>query len=200
MFSGIVRHLGTIKQIKKSELGIEIAIQSSLFSDTGIKIGDSICTNGVCLTISEYSDNTAKFFIVNESLRRSTLASLEVGSRVHLESSLRVGDTIDGHFVYGHVDGTSKLHKVTRDGESYRFLFTVPEELLEFLAPKGSVSINGVSLTIGEVEGSEFSVYIVPHTFNETLFSTYRDGDLVNIEIDPIARYAVNYLNRKAMQ
>lgn len=197
MFSGIIRILGKITHLEKSTDGVAVQICSTLFRSTNFNIGDSICTNGVCLTISELNEDGAKFFIVNESLRRSNLSELEIGDYVHLEPSLRVGDTIDGHFVYGHVDATAEIVEIARDGEAYRFNFKVPTEILEFLAPKGSVSLNGVSLTVGEVGKKNFSVYIVPHTFKETQFSSYKLGDQVNLEIDPLARYLVNYLRRK---
>jgi len=197
MFSGIIRSLGKVEQIQKSEEGIFLQVSSKLFQDQSVKVGDSICTNGVCLTISELTESYADFFIVNESLRRSNLSSLGTGDSLHLEPSLRVGDTIDGHFVYGHVDATAEIKEITRDGEAYRFNFLVPKEVLLFLAPKGSVALNGVSLTIGELGDNQFSVYIVPHTCNKTLFSKYKVGDQINLEIDPLARYLVNYLTQK---
>ena len=197
MFSGIIRTLGTVEEIQKSEEGISLTISSKLFQDPEVRIGDSICTNGVCLTIAELTGHGAKFFIVNESLRRSNLSVLDIGSSVHLEPSLRVGDKIDGHFVYGHVDARAEIMQITKDGEAYRFSLSVSPETLLFLAPKGSVALNGVSLTIGELEKDSFSVYIVPHTYKETLFSKYQQSDKLNLEIDPLARYVVNYFSHK---
>lgn len=197
MFSGLIRHFGSIKELAKSSEGLGVSIESDLFEGLGVKVGDSICVNGVCLTVVSITGRVSTFFAVNESLRKSNLGDLSAGERVHLEPSLRVGDTIDGHFVYGHVDGVLTLLEVLRDGESYRFTFEVDESLLPYIAPKGSVSLDGVSLTVAETHSDSFSVYIIPHTFSVTRFSSYEVGDKINIEVDTFARYAVHYMKSR---
>lgn len=197
MFSGLIRHFGAIKELAKSSEGLGISIESDLFEGSGVKVGDSICVNGVCLTVASITCRVSTFFAVNESLRKSNLGELTENERVHLEPSLRVGDTIDGHFVYGHVDGVLTLLEVLRDGESFRFTFEAGESLLPYIAPKGSVSLDGVSLTIAETYSDSFSVYIIPHTFSVTRFSSYEVGDKINIEVDTFARYAVHYMKSR---
>ncbi len=172
-------------------------MRPDLFEGSGVKVGDSICVNGVCLTVASITCRVSTFFAVNESLRKSNLGELTENERVHLEPSLRVGDTIDGHFVYGHVDGVLTLLEVLRDGESFRFTFEAGESLLPYIAPKGSVSLDGVSLTVAETYSDSFSVYIIPHTFSVTRFSSYEVGDKINIEVDTFARYVVHYMKSR---
>lgn len=208
MFSGIIRFKGelVVREVSKDNksFGVTVDISSELFnplkSKDNVNIGDSIAVDGVCLTVTSFSENTASFFLSNETIEKSKFSNLiNLGKRkliVHLEPSLRVGDTIDGHFVYGHVDTTCELREVERFGESWKFIFKVGSSFYPYLAPKGSVSLNGVSLTIGECElineKVHFSVYIIPHTFNETEFRNYKAGDILNLEIDPLSRYLVH--------
>jgi len=224
MFTGIIRHTGqlTFLEALKPEENVldnalNIEISSELFkTNKGSMVGDSISVQGVCLTVVEpYScqEGKAIFNISSETLRRTTFEGLYNNQSknplnkilVHLERSLTLGDQIDGHLVYGHVDTIAEVTSIKEEGETWRFEFTLNSEAYPFLAEKGSISIDGVSLTIGEVSlvekdkregGSEviFGVYIIPHTYHETCFSSYELGSIVNIEYDPLARYAVHAL------
>lgn len=193
MFTGIIRDIGQVINITGNETAKRIKVLSpKLFSDS--KIGDSIAVNGICLTAILITEDTCEFDLASETLRRTSLIDIGIGSKVQLELSLKLGDRIDGHLVYGHVDNLGKVIELTKEGETWKFTFQIPIELSKYLAPKGSVAIDGVSLTLGEVGEDFFSVYIVPHTYQNTLFADYHKESIVNIEIDPLARYAVNAL------
>jgi riboflavin synthase len=209
VFSGIIRHRGVVTVLNKSLLkgseGCAVKITSDLFN-TSINTGDSISVQGVCLTVSSIQNGEAEFHLSGETLRRTSFFSMLLSDttsvpKVHLEPSLKLGDTIDGHFVYGHVDGIAHVISKVSEGETWKFEFGTEVSLFPYLAPKGSVSLDGVSLTIGESltrEGkSVFSAYIIPHTFIETCFSEYEAGSVLNLEIDPMARYAVHAVTSK---
>lgn len=198
MFSGIVRYLGVVKSIRGKDLSKELTIYSEVFTK-GCQVGDSISVNGVCLTIVEIKGNLALFDISSETLRKTSLGKLVEDSVVNIEESLRLGDKIDGHLVYGHVDVTAKLIEIQLEEDTRKYIFKLDRSFLPYLVSKGSVSVDGVSLTIGEVleinlNEVSFSVYIIPHTYQNTIFRTYDVASIVNIEVDPLCRYAVNAL------
>ncbi len=191
MFTGIVTGLGTIREIAPAGSGRDMRLVfSSPWPETAaIPLGASIACSGCCLTVIAVG---ADWFAVNasdETLSKTTLGAWRVGSRVNLERPLRVGDELGGHIVSGHVDGVGEVLSADPVNGSVRWTFRVPDQLARFIAPKGSVAIDGVSLTVNEVRGPEFSVNIIPHTAEVTGFGFLRPGDPVNIEIDTVARY-----------
>jgi riboflavin synthase len=196
MFTGIITDLGSVRSLQKrpgGEVRFEIATH---FPTQDIPIGASIAHNGVCLTVVETGADWFAVFASLETLNMTTLGGWKAGSKVNLERALKVGDELGGHIVSGHVDGVGRVAAVKPEGDSLRFTFEVPDNLSKFMAPKGSVAIDGVSLTVNEVEGRRFGVNIIPHTSEVTTFGTYREGDAVNLEIDMLARYVARLLDK----
>lgn len=191
MFTGIITALGTIREI--SPLGdgrdMRIVIGTPWPDTASIPIGASIACSGCCLTAVEVGEDWFAVDASAESLSKTTLGRWKVGSQVNLERSLRVGDELGGHLVSGHVDGLGEAISAIPENGSTRWRFRVPDELARFIAPKGSVAVNGASLTVNDVQGSTFGVNIIPHTASVTTFGTLAPGDGVNIEIDTLARY-----------
>lgn len=200
MFSGIVSHPGCVETVARDSEHAVLTLRSILFAETDIKIGESICVSGVCLTVVTHDaiQNLATFDLATETLRCTSLGTLRSGARVNLERSLRLCDRIDGHLVQGHVDLTVAVQEILQQDNTYRLTFTLPAQLARFIAPKGAVCIDGVSLTVGEVTTDTFTVYIIPHTWAETSFSSYVLGSVVNIEVDCIARYVERMLSLRA--
>ena len=193
MFSGIVEELAKVLELDKRDGLLRLVLESKL-NQSDTQLGDSICVSGVCLTVVANQSGQLAFDVSAETLRRSSLGELAVGDFVNLERSLALGDRLHGHFVFGHVDAVTELISSAPDGESYRLEFALPPELARFVAPKGSVTLAGVSLTIGEVSSNSFSVYIVPHTWNVTSLGKLEVGAKVNLEIDMLARYVERQL------
>ena len=195
MFSGIISNVGTIENISHiNDWEICISINKDknlhfLSFDKSLTIGASISCSGICLTVKKFRDNLLFFDVSNETASKTNFLSWTVGSHVNIEMSLKVGDEIGGHFVYGHVDTTSKIYKIEKIQGSYKLTFVIDNSFIKFLASKGSVTIDGVSLTINEVEKNTFCVNIIPFTWSNTCFNSYEEGSLVNIEIDILARY-----------
>jgi riboflavin synthase len=191
MFTGIVSGVGRVREITPIGAGADMRLViTSPWADTAsVPIGASIACSGCCLTAIEVG---ADWFAVNasaETLSKTTLGGWRAGTRLNLERPLRVGNELGGHIVAGHVDGVGEVVAISPEHGSGRWLFRVPEPLARFIAPKGSVAIDGVSLTVNEVRGAEFGVNIIPHTAAVTTFGDRRPGDGVNIEIDTVARY-----------
>ena len=191
MFTGIVTDIGRIRSLeRRGDLRARIG---TAFDATGIDLGASIACDGCCLTVVDRgTDGDGHWFDVDisaESLSKTALGGWAEGARVNLERSLRVGDELGGHIVSGHVDGTAEILSITPEGDSARYLFRAPDALARFIAPKGSVALNGTSLTVNEVEGSVFGVNLIPHTQAVTTWGGAKAGDLVNLEIDTLARY-----------
>lgn len=196
MFSGIVEESATVVRIQGSSALKKITIESSLdHSKTGI--GDSICIDGVCLTVVEKEGNRVSFEASGETMRRSTLGQLRPGELVNLERSLVLGDRIHGHLVFGHVDSIITLISRRKEGDSERLEWRFPVEYRKYLASKGSVSISGVSLTIGEVSADTFSIYAIPHTLSVTTLSRMQTGQKANLEVDMLARYVENMTGKE---
>jgi riboflavin synthase len=189
MFTGIILAVGKISQIEKKMGDVRLAINTGTLSLKGAKLGDSIAINGICLTVVELGDNHFVADISNETLARTNLNSVSIGTSVNLELALTPQARMGGHIVSGHVDGLAKLVEQTPDGRSIRFKFKAPDDLAKYIAEKGSICLNGISLTINQVEGVEFSVNIVPHTLKETTLGEILVGDSVNLEVDLLARY-----------
>lgn len=188
MFTGITKALGRVRGIeKRGDTWIAIATP---FDAGALEVGASIACNGCCLTVVEKGKN---WFAVNasaETLAHTTLGSWKVGEPVNLERPLKLGEEFGGHLVMGHVDGVAETVAVAPEGGSLRMTFAAPRELAKFIAPKGSVALDGVALTVNEVEGARFGVNIIPHTASVTTFAHAKAGTKVNLEVDIFARYA----------
>jgi riboflavin synthase len=189
MFTGIILAKGRIASVVERGGDLELGVDAAGLDTGRIAIGDSICVQGVCLTVTRKQD--ACFFadVSRETLAKTTLGKLRVGAHVNLEPSLRAGDALGGHLVSGHVDALGTLRRLADDARSRRMEFQLPADLSRFVAAKGSICINGVSLTVNNVAGPNFDVNIIPHTFAVTTLGELRAGDEVNIEIDVVARY-----------
>ncbi len=191
MFTGIITAVGAVRSLAPLGEGADMRlIIQTPWPDAGaIPIGASIACSGCCLTAVEVGSDWFAVEVSGETLSKTGLGGWAEGSRMNLERSLKVGDELGGHFVSGHVDGQGKVVSVTAENGSHRVSVEVPRELARFIAPKGSVAIDGVSLTVNEVSGATFGVNIIPHTWSETTLGGLRTGDAVHIEIDMLARY-----------
>ena len=189
MFTGIIIATGRIGSIADRGGDLELGIDATGLDSARIAVGDSVCVQGVCLTVTRLDGARFCADVSRETLAKTTLGLLKNGSRVNLEPSLRAGDALGGHLVSGHVDAVGKLVAVAEEARSRRLQFELPEGLMRFVAPKGSICIDGVSLTVNEVEARRFGVNIIPHTYQVTTLGELVPGSHVNIEIDLIARY-----------
>ena len=189
MFTGIVLAVGHLTSVRERGGDLELGIDAAGLESARVGLGDSISVQGACLTVTRKQG--ACFFadVSRETMAKTTLGKLKAGSHVNLEPSLRAGDALGGHMVSGHVDALGVLRRLTEDARSRRMEFELPAQLMRFVAPKGSICINGVSLTVNRVEGLRFDVNIIPHTLKETTLGELRSDDEVNIEIDVVARY-----------
>jgi len=186
VFTGLVADLGTVTAVDASDDGVRLAVDTSL----ELSEGDSVSVNGVCLTATRVGDGGFRADVMNETLRRSSLAQLETGSRVNLELPLRAADRLGGHFVQGHVDGVGGVWDVREEGFSRVVTIGVPAELMRYVVEKGSITVEGISLTVAGVEGNQIWIAILPHTYAATNLHTLHAGDQVNIEVDVLAKYA----------
>jgi riboflavin synthase len=190
MFTGIVTDVGEVLKIDRAgDLHARIATS---YDPATIDIGASIACDGVCLTVVALGADPRPWFdvtISGETVSKTNVGGWTPGARVNLERALRLGDELGGHIVSGHVDGVAEVLSVRDEGESTRIRFRAPRELARFIAPKGSVALDGTSLTVNEVEGNEFGVNLIPHTKEVTTWGRIRAGDTVNLEIDTLARY-----------
>ena len=193
MFTGIVELTGTIRDTRVVAGGRRLHVDAGPVARE-CKNGDSVCVQGVCLTVASAMGDSLVFDVITETLQRTTLGRKHVGDRVNLERSLKVGDRLDGHFVQGHVDGTAAVTEVRHSNREYVIGLRPDEHLTPYMVPKGSVAIDGVSLTIAEVHHGDFTVALIPTTIERTTLSTLAVGDLVNIESDIIARTIVHQL------
>lgn len=188
MFTGIITDIGQIESISNQEGDLIIEVSCSYDIDS-IDIGASIAHNGVCLTVIEKKVNSYLVQISAETIEKSNFDNLQIGDKFNLERALKIGDELGGHMVLGHVDCVCVVNAIERVGESYKIDFVVDNAWKKFISPKGSVTLNGTSLTINEVKDNVFSVNIIPHTWSETIFAYIEIGDKVNLEVDTIARY-----------
>jgi len=187
MFTGIITDIGTVRAIARAgDTRFEIATAYDLAT---VEIGASIACNGCCLTVIEKGRDWFAVQASAETLSKTTLGAWRAGTRINLERALKIGDELGGHIVSGHVDGLGEIVSITAEGESLRFRIRVPSALARFIAPKGSVAVDGTSLTVNEVEGDVFGVNIIPHTQAVTTWGGMAAGQGVNIEIDMLARY-----------
>lgn len=196
MFTGIVQALGIINRIAETAAGKRFSITLSELATANIQLGDSVCVSGVCLTLVKLANGTGHFDVVTETLRSSTLGKYEVSDRVNLELSLQPQSFVGGHFVQGHVDTVGKVAKIQANAEDWRITVEVPPEHMPAIVPKGSITIDGVSLTIAEVQGNTFTVAIIPTTLERTTLSSLTQGMMVNVETDILARTVVHVMQR----
>lgn len=196
MFTGLVSDVGVVL----ARHGGRFTIRSG-YSAESILTGASIAHDGCCLTALEIrSDGAGSVYeldVSNETLSKTTLGDWQPGRRVNLERSLKAGDELGGHIVMGHVDGTAEIMEIRADGDSRRFTFAAPAELARFIAPKGSVALDGTSLTVNEVDERRFGINMIPHTLAVTTWGAKSTGDRVNLEIDPLARYVARLLDMR---
>jgi riboflavin synthase len=187
MFTGIVTDIGVIEKLEqRGDLLARIAMG---YDTTGIDIGASIASDGVCLTVVAIGEDWYEVEISAETVSKTNLSDWAPGKRVNLERALRVGDELGGHIVSGHVDGVAEVVGIRDDGDSTRMTLKAPAELARFIAPKGSVALNGTSLTVNEVDGQTFGINVIPHTKEVTTWGGVGVGDRINLEIDTLARY-----------
>ena len=197
MFTGIIQAKGSIHEVHPSEKGAVLVINSDGLDLTDSNVGDSIAVNGVCLTATKLKENFFTADVSQETLNCTTFSELTKGQHVNLEKSLRLNQGIDGHLVSGHVDGVGKVCSVYSEGESTRLKIKVMTDLMKYIAKKGSICINGVSLTVNSVIGNIFDVNIVPHTLSATTLGDLNEKSKVNLEIDIIARHLEQLINHK---
>ena len=203
MFTGIITNLGKITNIKdscNSDLELTIAVNQSNIN-RNLEIGCSISCNGICLTLVEKTKSNQeiylKFQVSKETKDKTTISRWNNNQLINIEFSLRVADELGGHMVLGHIDQTTKITNIIKSDDSWIFSFSLPHDLYKHISKKGSITINGVSLTINSVDDHEFSVNIIPHTYNNTNFKNLAINDIVNIEIDTISRYIAKLISTK---
>ena len=195
MFTGIISHIGIVNKVSHPddwELSVDVINDNNSDNDFNINliaIGASISCSGICLTLKKILNNTLFFDVSDETREKTNFSTWKVGSLVNLEKSLKVGDELGGHFVYGHVDTTAVIRSIEKINGSYKITLSINRDFLKYFASKGSVSIDGVSLTVNDVDKDFFTVNIIPYTWMHTSFKNYNIGTVVNIEIDILARY-----------
>ncbi len=189
MFTGIIAALGSVETLAPKGGDILLAVAMPTLDLGDVILGDSIAINGVCLTVVNIDGDKLSFDVSKETLERSSLGTLTTGSDVNLEKALAVGDRLGGHFVSGHVDGMGECIERRVSARSVQFRFSVPDNISRYIAEKGSICIDGVSLTVNQAQDNWFEVNIIPHTMQETIIQHYRIGSRVNLEVDLIARY-----------
>ena len=189
MFSGIVSAIGTVARLDTIDQGCRLRVSTGALPLDRVQVGDSISVNGVCLTVTALHADAFDADVSAESLDCTTLGELNAGDPANLELALTLAQPLGGHLVTGHIDGVAEVVSTADEGASRRLKLMAPAELARYIASKGSVTIDGVSLTVNAIMGSEFAVMIVPHTLENTIISNYRGGTRVNIEVDMIARY-----------
>jgi riboflavin synthase len=188
VFTGIVRERGRVAAVDGGSDGVRLLVQAPETA-AGAAVGDSVSVSGICLTVTATENGTLAFDAVAETLRRSSLGELAPGDEVNIEPALRAGEPLGGHYVQGHVDGVGRVRSVTSEGDGRRVWFDVPTGLLRYVVEKGSVAVQGVSLTVAELDGAGFAVALVPHTLAATTLGDLAAGAPVNVEVDVLAKY-----------
>lgn len=198
MFTGIIEGLAEVRSVARAKKGADTVMRVRLGSMArGLKVGDSVCVSGACLTVTKLSKGEAQFEMVAETIRRTSLGSVRPGDRVNIERSMKVGDRLEGHFVLGHVDGTATIaDKVETPSETTMWFRLESSELASALVEKGSVAIDGISLTVVGVDGNRFSVSLIPHTLAITTLGLKKKGDRVNVETDVLSKYVAKNMPR----
>ncbi|MCR5601221.1 MAG: riboflavin synthase [Ruminococcus sp.] len=188
MFTGIIEEVGTVKTVQRSGSSSFIEIEAKKVLE-GTHLGDSIAVNGVCLTVTQLSSSHFRADVMNETLSRSSLGQLRSGSKVDLERAMAANGRFGGHIVSGHIDGTGTISEIKGDGIAVWYTITAAHEILRYIVEKGSVAIDGISLTVAAVTDTSFSVSVIPHTAAQTVLGTKKAGDIVNLENDIIGKY-----------
>ncbi len=194
MFTGLVEEVGQLAAFQKIGPAARLTIDTEVVHQDA-QLGDSIAVNGVCLTVVECHQARLSFDAVAETVRRTSLGQVQVGGPVNLERAVAVGARMGGHYVQGHIDGTGRLRSIQTEGNGRVFSFDTSTELLRYIVPKGSIAVDGISLTVVEVDETGFTVWIVPHTIAHTNLQHRQPGDLVNLETDVLAKYTEKLLN-----
>ena len=189
MFTGIISAIGDVVELEPRDGDVRLTIRSGNLSLADVQLGDSIACNGACLTAVELTDEGFIADVSVETLSLTTIANWQVGSRINLEKAMQATDRFGGHIVSGHVDGIGEVMSLHEDARSWRFRIRAPRDLAKYIAHKGSITVDGTSLTINKIEGSEFELNIVPHTMTHTVMGDYKVGTKVNLEVDLVARY-----------
>ncbi len=195
MFTGIVEGVARVKDLRKKSKEVVLTFESQDVDLGGIALGDSIAINGVCLTVVWFKGNSFSVEASAETMSKTSLGKLHSGASVNIERSLKVGDRLGGHFVTGHVDGTGKINSVSAVGDSREIWISVPGTLIKYIVEKGSVAVDGVSLTVNKVTSDSFSVNIIPYTQDVTILESAKAGDTVNIECDIIGKYVERFVS-----
>ncbi len=193
MFTGLVEEVGKVQELRRGASGGVLRVRCSLGE---VEVGDSVAVNGACLTVVEVGKDSLSFELSPETLTRTNLSLLKPGDEVNLERALRVGDRLGGHIVQGHVDFTAVLKSFRPVGEHRELVLEVPEGWEKYFVEKGSVAVDGISLTVNEVRGREISINVIPHTFRSTNLGSRKEGDRLNVEVDILGKYVVSYLER----
>jgi len=189
MFTGIIESVGSITATEQKSGDLKLTISTGKLDMSDVQLGDSIAVNGVCLTAVEFDKDYFVADVSNETIMHSATGKLQQGSEVNLEKALTPSTRLGGHLVSGHVDGVGKVVSRDEDARSVRFVIKAPDELAKYIAHKGSITVDGISLTVNKVSGADFELNIVPHTLQETIIRDYQPGTEVNLEVDLIARY-----------
>jgi riboflavin synthase len=197
MFTGIVEGMGRVRSVSRSRRGADTALRVNLGRlASGLKKGDSVCINGACLTVTKLTKGEAEFEMVAETIRRTNLGGVKPGDEVNIERSMKVGDRLEGHFVLGHVDGTGTIKEFQKTPSETKLWIKLDKGLAKSLVSKGSIAIDGVSLTLVDVEGERVSVSLIPHTLGMTTLGFRGKGDRVNIETDILGKYVASNLSK----
>ncbi len=200
MFTGIIVETGRVSSLAEKGGDLELGVDAAALDLHRIAIGDSVSVQGACLTVTRKEGACFYADVSRETMAKTTLGALSSGSRVNLEPSLRAGDPLGGHWVSGHIDAVGKLRALVQDARSWRLEFELPASLMRFVAPKGSICVDGVSLTVNKVDGRRFDVNVIPHTLKVTTLGGLKIDDGVNIEIDVIARYLERLMTKTGEQ
>ena len=193
MFSGIVEVLGDVRSMASGDSGARISIEAGALVE-GVKLGDSIAINGACMTVVAFGNSMFEVDISSESLRMTNLGDLKAGDKVNLEKALVLGDRLGGHMVTGHIDGMGKIRERKADGDSIWLTVEAPPDVMRYLVFKGSIAVDGISLTVATCDEDSFSIAIIPHTSEHTTLTAKRDGAVVNLEADLIGKYVEKLL------
>ena len=201
MFSGLIAHAGVVVAIEGDAAhGMTLVVEAPGALADGVAHGDSVAVNGVCLTVVAFDDRTMRFDVVPETVRRAAFDGLREGDRVNVELSLRLGDRLGGHLMYGHVDAYATIVSREPEGQGFRLVVELPQTLRPFVVEKGYVAVDGVSLTVAATSSETFSIALIPETARRTTLGTKRAGDRVTIEVDPVARYVQGALTAYAQR
>lgn len=198
MFTGIITAVGHIKSMMRHGDDMRVTVNTGKLDMSDVKLGDSIATNGVCLTVVDFSENHYSVDVSAETLKYSGFADYKVGTRVNLEKALAVNDRLGGHIVSGHVDGVGTVSRIVEHTKYIEIWVQAPDDLAKYIAHKGSITTDGVSLTVNEINGAEFMLWVIPHTLQETVLGDYSVGTRINLEVDLIARYLERLLQGEA--